>query len=348
MYDVVIIGAGQAGLAMGFHLKKTNHSFLLLEKAKEIGEVWRNRYDSLTLFTPRAYSELPGLQMNGARHGYPTKDEVADYLAKYASHHSLPIKLNTTVTVVTKTEKGFKIETANETLHSKNVVIATGPFQEPFIPSFAENLTHHVFQIHSSQYINPSKLNDGPILVVGGANSGAQIAVELAKERDVTLSASQKFTFIPQNLGGKSIFWWFDKLGILRANAASKIGSIIKNRPDPIFGFELKKAIQSGKITLKPRTTNIKEDTFFFQDKSNLRVPNVVWATGFKSHYNWLQVTNVLDQNGLPIQNRGITNVKGLYFLGLPWQYRRGSALLQGVAEDAKYIVQHIQDAKQN
>ncbi|MEH7236656.1 flavin-containing monooxygenase [Bacillus sp. JJ1562] len=348
MYDVVIIGAGQAGLAMGFYLKKTNQSFLLLDRAKEIGDVWRNRYDSLTLFTPRAYSELPDIQMEGQRQGYPTKDEVADYLTKYASYHSLPIQLNTSVVRVTKAEKGFQIETTNETIHTKNVIIATGPFQEPSIPKIAEALSNHVFQIHSSQYKNPDQLKNGPVLVVGGGSSGAQIAVELAKGRDVYLSVSQRHTFIPQNLGGKSIFWWFDKFGILKADATSKLGKLIKSRPDPIFGFELKKAIHSRKITLKPRTTNIKEDTFFFQDKSDLKVSNVVWATGYRSNYQWLQIPEVLQQNGQPEHIRGITTIKGLYFLGLPWQSRRGSALLQGVADDAKYIIQHFQDAKQN
>lgn len=348
MYDVVIIGAGQAGLAMGFYLKKTNQSFLILDKLKEIGELWRNRYDSLTLFTPRAYSELPDFQMRGPRHGYPTKDEVADYLANYASYHSLPIQLNTSVMRVSKTIKGFQIETTNEIIYTKNVVIATGPFQEPIIPDLVENMSNHVFQTHSSQYKNSSQLQSGSVLVVGGGNSGAQIAVELAKDRDVYLSVSQKLTFIPQNLGGKSIFWWFDTFGILKARTTSRFGTFIKNRPDPIFGFELKKAIQSKKIILKPRTTSIKEDTFFFKDKSALKVSNVVWATGFKPNYQWLHIPDALQQNGQPQHKRGITTIKGLYFLGLPWQFRRGSALLQGVGDDAKYISQHIQDTKHN
>lgn len=348
MYDVVIIGAGQAGLALGCYLKQANQSFLLIDKAKEIGESWKNRYDSLTLFTPRGYSELPDFKMKGARQGYPTKNEVADYLANYASYHSLPIQLNTIVTSVTEIEDGFKIETSKEIIRAKNIVIATGPFQEPAIPNFAKNLSDQVFQIHSSQYKNPTQLKDGPVLVVGGANSGAQIGVELAKERTVYLSVSQKFNFIPQDLGGKSIFWWFDKFGILKASTTSKLGTFIKKRPDPIFGFELKTAIKSGKVTIKPRTTTIKEDTFIFDDKSSLNVPNVVWATGFKANYHWLQISNALQENGQPEHIKGITKIKGLYFLGLPWQTRRGSALLQGVADDAKCIAQHIQVTKHN
>ncbi len=314
MYDVVIIGAGQAGLALGFYLKQANQSFLLIDKAKEIGESWKNRYDSLTLFTPRVYSELPDFKMKGPRQGYPTKDEVADYLAKYASYHSLPIQLNTIVTSVKEVGDGFKIETSKETIRAKNIVIATGPFQEPSIPSFAKNLSNQVFQIHSSQYKNPTQLKDGPVLVVGGANSGAQIGVELAKERTVYLSVSQKLNFIPQDLGGKSIFWWFDKFGILKASTTSKLGTLIKKRPDPIFGFELKTAIKSGKVTIKPRTTIIKEDIFIFDDKSSLNVPNVVWATGFKANYQWLQIPNALQENGQPEHIKGITKIKGLYF----------------------------------
>ena len=348
MYDAVVIGAGQAGLAIGFYLKQAKQSFLLIDKAKEIGESWINRYDSLTLFTPRANSELPDFKMKGPRQEYPSKDEVADYLAKFASYHSLPTQLNTTVTNVTKVEHGFKIETSKEVILAKNIVIATGPFQEPSIPYFAKNLSNQVFQIHSAQYKNPTQLKDGPVLVVGGANSGAQIAVELAKERTVYLSASQKFNFIPQDLGGKSIFWWFDKFGILEASTTSKLGNFIKKRPDPIFGYELKTAIKSGKVTIKSRTISIKDETFIFEDKSELNVPNVVWATGFKSNYQWLQIPNALQENGQPEHIKGITKIKGLYFLGLPWQTRRGSALLQGVADDAKYIAQHIQVTKQN
>lgn len=341
MYDVVIIGAGQAGLAMGYFLKKTNHSFLLLDGAKKIGETWESRYDSLTLFTPRAYSELPGFQMRGPRQGYPTKNDIVDYLKNYVSYHDLPVQLNTKVTRMIITDRGFKIEANNESLIAKNVVIATGPFQEPSLPTFAESLSNRILQIHSSEYKNPSQLQNGPVLVVGGGNSGAQIAVELSEEREVYISASQKLTYLPQDLCGRSIFWWFDKVGILKVNATSKVGTLLKNRPDPIFGYELKKAVKSGKMTVKPRTVNTREDTFIFEDNSETQVANVIWATGYKPKYEWLQIPNVI-QNGHPQHIKGVTNIDGLYFLGLPWQSRRGSALLQGVADDANYIFQHI------
>ncbi|WP_449537624.1 flavin-containing monooxygenase [Ferdinandcohnia sp. Marseille-Q9671] len=344
MYDVVIIGAGQAGLSMGYYLSKTNCSYVLLDKAKEIGESWRTRYDSLTLFTPREYSQLPGLNMNGSKQGYPTKDQVADYLEQYAEYQALPVQLETEIKRVTQTDTGFRIETSKDEVLSRNVVVATGPFQTPFIPSFEQALSSSVFQLHSSQYKNPSQLKNGPVLVVGGGNSGAQIAAELSGEREVFLSVGQKLTLLPQDIGGKSIFWWFDKLGILNASVTSKLGSFLKSRPDPIFGFELKRAIKRGKITIKSRVIDIKNDTFIFQDKSELAVPNVVWSTGFQSAYQWLHIPNLFDQSRQPIHKRGITNINGLYFLGLPWQFVRGSALLQGVAADADYIYRDLQD----
>ncbi|MFT4417193.1 flavin-containing monooxygenase [Fredinandcohnia humi] len=343
MYDVIIIGAGQAGLAMGYQLKNTKLSYLLLDKAEKLGETWRIRYDSLTLFTPRSLSSLPGLPLDGNERVYPTKDEIADYLENYANVHGLPIQLNTSIKKVSKINGEFKLETSKGDIFTRNVIIATGPFQNPAIPSFAGRLSQDVLQLHSSQYKNPSQLKDGPVLVVGGGNSGAQIAVELSKTKEVHLSISQKLTFLPQDTGGKSIFWWFEKLGILQANVKSKLGAFLKNRPDPIFGLELKEAIKNKKVLLKPRTSGIKNDRFVFENGSELEVSNVIWSTGFRSNYSWLDIPSILDAQGNPIHERGVTAINGLYFLGLPWQYRRGSALLQGVGYDAQYIAQYIQ-----
>lgn len=343
MYDVIIIGAGQAGLSVGYFLKSTNLSFLILDKAKEIGETWRKRYDSLTLFTPRSYSTLPGLSLNGEEHVYPTKDEIANYLTQYAEYFALPIQLETKIISVSKNpNSGYKVITSKGNLESRNIIVATGPFQNPLIPTFANRLSEKVNQLHSSMYKRPSQLKEGVTLIVGGGNSGAQIAVELSNDREVFLSVSQKPSFLPQNFAGKSIFWWFDRLGILKTNVNTKLGTFIKERPDPIFGYELKTAIRNKKVTIKPRATHAENDMFQFQDGSKIIVANVIWATGFRSDYSWLDIPSIFNEAGFPIHKRGITDEKGLYFIGLPWQYRRGSALLQGVGYDAEYIVKQI------
>ncbi|CAK6471646.1 putative oxidoreductase CzcO [Peribacillus frigoritolerans] len=342
IYDVIVIGAGQAGLSMGYYLNSTDLSFLILDKGKEVGEVWRKRYDSLTLFTPRFCSSLPGLTLDGNHNTYPAKDEIAEYLSSYAKRFSLPIKHNTYVQKLTQLKNEFEILTDQGVLTARNVVIATGPFQTPFFPEFSKVLSENTYQVHSSDYKNSMQLKDGSVLVVGGGNSGAQIAVELSKERKVYLSVGQKMKFLPQDFGNKSIFWWFDKLGILNVNVKSKVGKVLKKQRDPIFGFELKSLLKSGSISLKPRTTSIYKDNFIFNDGSELNVNNVIWSTGFKSDYCWINIPKLLNEKDFPLHERGITSINGLYFLGLPWQYHRGSALLQGVGKDAEYLFQQI------
>lgn len=342
LYDVLVIGAGQAGLSIGYYLKKNNVSFLLLDQGVEIGESWRKRYDSLKLFTPRAYSSLPGMPLIGDPNGYPTKDEISDYLTQYVKAFSLPVKLKTVITKLDEEEGCFVLSTSQGEYRSKQVVVATGPFQEPNIPEFSKFLSGEVFQLHSSEYKNPDQLLSGTTVVVGGGNSGAQIAVELANHRDVYLSVGHTPKFMPQDFVGKSIFWWFDKLGFLKANIDSKIGQTIRNKPDPIFGYELKVQLKNGKVQQRPKAISAIDNELIFEDQSILKIRNLIWSTGFKSDYSWIHIPKIFNEKGMPIHRRGVTDTQGLYFLGLPWQYRRGSALLQGIGEDAKYLITKI------
>ncbi|WP_144513302.1 NAD(P)/FAD-dependent oxidoreductase [Bacillus sp. FJAT-22090] len=342
MYHTIVIGAGQAGLAMGYYLKESNKNFIMLDRCNKTGDVWRNRYDSLTLFTSRMYSSLPGLQLEGDGQGFPSKDEIASYLESYAIKFGLPIEYNTEVLKVSQSNDVFSVDTNKGTLTAQNIIIATGPFQHKRIPDFARKISKNVVQLHSSEYKNPSQLNSGNVLIVGGGNSGAQIAVELAAEKETFLAVSQKLRFLPLILGNKSIFWWFDKFGVLKATNRSVIGKKIQGNGDPIFGYELKKAIEEGEVTLKERVINIENNHAFFKDNTKLQVDNIIWATGFIQNYPWLDIDDIYNYNGMVKHNRGLTVVKGLYLLGLPWQYRRGSSLLQGVGEDAKYIMNHL------
>lgn len=342
MYHTIVIGAGQAGLAMGYYLKQNNSNFLILDKGNNIGEVWRSRYDSLTLFTSRMYSSLPELPLEGDAQGLPTKEEIALYLEKYAAKFKLPIQLETEVLKVAHKKDVFSVETNKGILTARNIVIATGPFHHKYIPHFAEKFSGDVIQIHSSEYKNPLQLKPGNVLVVGGGNSGAQIAVELSGTKNTFLSVSQKLRFLPLKIGGRSIFWWFDKLGILRATRTSIIGKKIQQNGDPIFGFELKKAIKEWEVTLKEKVINIEKNDVIFKDNTKLQVDNIIWATGFKQKYSWLDIDNIYNKKGMIKHQRGLTAIRGLYFLGLPWQHKRGSALLQGVGEDAKYIMNKI------
>lgn len=343
-YEVIVVGAGQAGLAMGYYLVKKGISCLLIDKHKRIGDVWRERYDSLVLFTPRKQSDLPGLPFPGERSGLPAKDEVADYLERYAAHHSLPIQLDTEVQTLIPTGLGYRVETSDGTYSARQIVIATGPFQVPNIPLMHTQAADDIVQLHTAHYKNETQLQDGPVLVVGSGNSGAQIAAELASHRTVYLSMGQKRMFLPRSLFGKPMFWYFQATGLLTAPITSSLGKWLQSKPDPIFGYrrELRKWEKAGTLQLKERTVALSGRTAVFADGSRTDIANVIWSTGFYSRYDWIKVPGVLDPKGQPLHTRGVSPVKGIYFLGLPWQYRRSSALLGGVGLDAAYLIDRI------
>ena len=345
-YDVIIVGAGQAGLAIGYYVKQAGLSFLLLDSHKRIGDSWRKRYNSLVLFTPRKYSSLAGMPMSGSPEGFPAKDEIANYLEDYTAYFNLPVQLETFVSKVERREGIFEIETTKGKLEAEQVVMASGAFQKPFIPPVINEGECMPFQLHSSSYISPDQLSEGSVLVVGGGNSGAQIAVELAADREVTLAVSHPFKFLPLRFLGKSIFSWLEFAGLLYAGIDTKKGDWFRRQSDPIFGKELKNLIAKDKIKLKPKVVRLEGIQVTFHDGSISPFENIVWSTGFTPSYEWIQIEGVLDSSGKPIHKRGISSVKGLYFIGLPWQYQRGSALICGVGRDAAYLLSPIVETK--
>ncbi|WP_438350607.1 flavin-containing monooxygenase [Paenibacillus sp. FA6] len=341
-YDVVIVGAGQAGIAMGYHLKQQGLSFILLDSNVKIGDSWRHRYDSLKLFTSRRYSSLPELQMNGSLDGFPTKDEMADYLEQYATHFDLPVMLNTNVINIKKNGETFEVETNQEIIEAEQVVIASGAFQKPFVPPVIVNKGERSFQIHSSSYLSPKQILKGSVLVVGGGNSGAQIAVELAHERNVTLAVSRSFKFLPLHFLGKNIFYWLDLFGLLYSGVDTIKGSWFRKQSDPIFGYKLKTLIADRTINMKPRVVSVDGNEVLFEDNSVHSFESIVWSTGFIPSYDWILIEGATSSNGKPVHERGVSPIKGLYFIGLPWQYQRGSALICGVGRDARYLIPYI------
>jgi putative flavoprotein involved in K+ transport len=340
--EVLIIGAGQAGLAAAYYLKQKGQAFVVIDKGKETGEAWRKRYDSLVLFTPRWYSALPGLPLKGSLKGYATKDEVADYLQRYAEHFSIPIDFETEVMALTNDHHGFQVITNKGEYRAKKIIVATGPFQKPFIPKFAHAVSKDIYQVHTSSYANPSQLKEGAVLVIGAGNSGAQIAVELSKDREVFLSVGHKMKFLPLEIAGQSIFWWCRAFGVLNAHKQTRFGAWFSRQKDPIFGKDLERLMKQGKVSVKPKTISVQGDRFVFEDQTEIQVQNIIWATGFYSDYSWIQIPGAFDDTGKPINDRGISPVSGLYFLGLPWLHTRGSALIGGVGNDVEYISKFI------
>jgi len=338
--DVIVVGAGQAGLAIGWYLARLGLRFQVLEASAELGRSWRSRWDSLTLFTPAQYDALPGMPFPAPADTYPTKEPVADYLRAYADAFRLPVRLNSRVTSLGRSGDGFEVRTADETFSARRVVVATGPFQVPFVPPAAGGLDSAVTQLHSADYRNPQALPDGPVLVVGGGNSGLQIAEELSASRRVDVSIGTSPPMLPQRLAGRDLFWWLTRLGLMRVPAESRLGRRVQARGEFVIGTSRRQLKRAG-VTFRPRLVGADGRTVRFADGSTLDVGVVVWATGYRSDYSWISVPGVV-RNGRVAHRRGVTDVPGLYFLGLSWQHTRGSALLGFLDEDARHIADRI------
>ncbi len=340
LLDVVVVGGGQAGLAMAWHLVGRGLRFVVLDAGSELGQVWRSRWDSLTLFTPAQYDALPGMPFPGRADTYPGKDRVADYLQAYAATFDLPVILNSRVTELTQAGGTFEVHTSDEIFCARQVVIATGPFQVPFIPPSARGLDGSVTQVHTSAYRKPQSLPDGPVLVVGGGNSGLQIAQELVATRRVDLSIGTSAPMLPQRLLGKDLFWWLTRFGLLCRPADSRLGRRMQARGELVIGTNRRKLRRAG-VTFRPRLVEAEGHIVRFADGSSRKVGVVIWATGYRSDYSWIHVPGVAN-DGHVVHRRGVTDVPGLYFLGLSWQHTRGSALLGFVNDDAAYLTDRI------
>ena len=338
-FDVVVVGAGQAGLAMGRFLARQGRRFVILERAASIGAAWRERWESLALFTPRRYSSLPGLPFQGSSEGYPARDEVIAYLEEYARRFKLPVKLDTNVRRLTVDNGPFLLEVGGEQITADNVVVATGPFQTPWVPDLAEQIDPDVLQMHSTGYRRPDGVSEGTVLVVGGGNTGFQIAEELPASRSVVLSVGSRQKPLPQRLLGRDLFWWLTKSRLLATTVDSRLGRKLRHR-DTLIGSSPRRLGRLG-VELKPRAVSASGRTVRFADGSELEVDTVIWATGYRPDYSWIDLP-VLDPDGAVRHKRGVTDVPGLYFLGLTWQHTRGSALLGWVKDDAEFIAEQI------
>jgi putative flavoprotein involved in K+ transport len=338
--EVVVVGGGQAGLAIGFFLARQGRRFLILEAADSVGAAWKDRWDSLALFTPRQYDSLSELGFPGDPDGYPTRDEVIAYLKGYAETYQLPVVLNSAVRSLTQIDDGFQLQCSDRTVRADQVVVATGPFQVPFTPELAGELGPEVFQMHSTGYRRPRDIPAGTVLVVGGGNTGFQIAAELAGTHSVHLSVGSRQTPLPQKVWNRDLFWWLTKTGLLNKTVDSRLGRRLSER-ETLIGSSPKQLRRLG-VDLHPRAISTSNDTVSFADGTHLRVDAVVWATGYQPDYSWIEAP-VLDARGRVRHQRGVTNVPGLYFLGLYWQHTRGSALLGWVKDDAQYIATRVQ-----
>ena len=337
--DVAVIGAGQAGLAMGYLLSRAGRGFKIFEAAGSVGSAWRARWDSLVLFTPRRYSGLPGLPFEGDPDGYPRRDDVVEYLDRYAERFDLPVELDSPVRSVAERDGGFVLDVDGRRIEADQVVVATGPFQTPNVPPFARDLAPDVFQTHSTGYMRPGDLPPGIVLVVGGGNTGYQIAKELSATHEVHLAVGSRQKALPQRVLGRDLFWWLTRTGLIKKTADSRLGRRLR-QTDTLIGSKPGELSAHG-IAARPRVVGAAGRAVAFSDGTELTVDAVIWATGYRPDYGWIEAP-VLGQDGRPRHRRGVTDVSGLYFLGLSWQHTRGSALIGWVKDDAEFIADRI------
>jgi putative flavoprotein involved in K+ transport len=340
-FDTVVIGGGQAGLAMGYFLARQKRDFVILDAGGRVGETWRNRWDSLKLFTPSFHNGLPGMPFPAPGSYFPTKDETPDYLETYARKFDLPVRLRRRVESLFHHAGGYLVSTGEESYAAEHVVVATGPYQHPKIPDFAAGLNPAIFQLHSSAYRNPLGLPEANVLVVGGGNSGAEIAVDLAATRRTYLSGRDA-GYIPVSLiHNRFSLWLADRVVTTDNVLGRKMSEAHRDRGAPLVRLKPKDIAATG-VELVPRVEGVVDGKPRLADGRVLDVAVVVWATGFRLDFGWIKLP-IFDDGGYPIHHRGVVDAApGLYFLGLPFQYTPTSEHVGGVGKDAQYISEHI------
>jgi putative flavoprotein involved in K+ transport len=398
-HDTVVIGGGQAGLAMSAVLQQRGREHVVLER-RQVGERWRTeRWESLRFQFPNWSLELPGYAYAGDDpDGFAHWREVLRLIEDYAAGMRAPVRERTEVTELRADDGGFALSVSDATIHAGHVVVATGPFQRPRVPQLAEAVRPTVFQTDPTSYRRPEDLPDGAVLVVGSGASGCQIGEELLRAgRTVFLSVS-RHRRVPRRLRGKDVIWWLDRMGrfaetidsfpgrqwppstvvtgvgggydvnvrqmaadgmrvLGRVIGASEGTLVIERNANEVLdeadaafaGFvaaandlaaahdlDLSEEKPTGATSLPASVAEVES-----LDLRREKIAAIVWATGYDYDYGWLRVP-VLDQNGRPLQQRGVTDVPGLYFLGLHWMHTFKSGLLAGVGSDAEYLADHM------
>ena len=398
--DTVVVGAGQAGIAMSEHLSNANIPHLVLERSR-IAERWRSeRWDSLVANGPAWHDRFPNMEFpDFDPNGFATKEQVADYFVAYADMINAPIHCGVEVLKVKSNDgcPGFRVETSHGVIEANNVIAATGPFQCPLIPELIPK-NESIRQIHSKDYFNPEQLPEGAVLVVGAGSSGAQIADELLLAGKSVYLSVGPHDLPPRSYRGRDFVWWLGVLGKWEAITKDPSMDHVTIAVSGAHGghtVDFRRLAGQG-ITLLGRTKSFKNNVMHFASdlakniangnaytlslldqadayviRNGLEFPeepearkvlpdpkcvtdpilelnleeaginSIVWATGFDVDYSWLKV-DALDKNGKPKHERGISAEPGVYFLGLPWQSRRGSSFIWGVWHDAQFIADHI------
>ena len=346
--DTIIIGGGQAGLTLGYHLSRQRREFLILDAYPRVGDAWRNRWDSLRLFTPAKYDGLPGMRFPGDRLAFPTKDEMADHLESYAAAFALPVRTGVRVEALSREGDEYVVGSSNQTWRASNVVVATGPCQVPRQPAYAGELSADIRQLHSSAYRGPEQLQPGAVLVVGMGNSGAEIALELSRTHPTSI-AGRPSGELPVRHGraaARLVLPMIRFAGLHVLNQGTPVGRRAAPRflssAAPLIRTK-RKDLQLAGVTVVPRVVGVRDGLPVLEGGEVLEVANVVWCTGFGEDFSWIKL-DVFDSEGRPRQHRGVVHASpGLYFLGSEFLYAAASATLPGIGRDAAYLARQIQ-----
>ena len=348
--ETLIIGAGQAGLSTGYHLQQLGRPFLIVDGHERIGDNWRHQWDTLKLYSPAKYDGLPGLPFPAPPWSFPGKEQVADYLESYALHSDLPVRMSTRVQrLEPRAGGGFTASLGEDTITCDNVVVATGTFgRTPNVPDFARDLDPSIVQLHSSEYRRPDQLATGRVLVVGASHSGCDIAYEAAEHRPTTL-AGRDCGQIPIRWGSRALRYTFPVIAFAwrhvltrRTPIGRKEMAEIRHHGGPMLRVKREDLQRRGVERVTNRVTGVSEGLPVLDDGSFVDASTVVWCTGFRQVFEWIDVP-IFGEDGYPREYRGVVDeVPGLFFCGLSFQYAFSSMVFLGVGRDAEYLARRI------
>jgi putative flavoprotein involved in K+ transport len=347
-FETVIIGGGQAGLSVGYHLAKGGRPFVILEANERIGDSWRKRWDSLRLFTPARYDGLAGWPFPAADWSFPTKDEMADYLEAYAAHFELPVRTGVRAEGLSRNGEQFVVAAGGKLIEAENVVVAMANFQRPQAPTFAGELDPSIVQLHSYDYRNPSQLRDGGVLIVGAGNSGAEISLEVSRTHPTWLSGRDT-SHIPFRIEGVAsrlllaplaLRFVFHRVLTMNTPIGRRARPKVLSNGAPLIRVKPSDLAAAG-IERVPRVVGVRDGSPLLEDGRVLEVANVVWCTGFHPGFSWIDLPVFEAEE--PMHERGVVGSEpGLYFVGLEFLYAMSSVMVHGVGRDAEQIARHI------
>ena len=353
-HEAVVIGAGQAGLAAGYHLARRGIDFTVLEASRRVGDVWRERYDSLLLYSPARYNALPGLSFPLAGHAFPTGGQMADYLEAYADHHRLPVETGVRIDRVRASNEaddgGYAIWAGDRRYEANQVIVATGAFQRPHVPELAGRLDPGIRQLHSADYRGPHQLADGPVLVVGLSHSGADIAYEVANAGHRTFVSGKAHGQLPFSVDSRRARLAWPVMRFVAWNVLTlstpigrKMAPKVRAGGGPLLRVRRGDLTAAGVTLHEARTAGVDgRGRPVLADGTALDVANVVWCTGFRPDYGWIELP-VIGEDGWPRERRGVVDDRpGLYFLGIPFLYSFTSMLVLGAGRDAAHVVDRL------